>query len=73
MTRLLIAVSALALAVSSVACGGSQAPAKDPSAETQQNPNQDAQQAPPPGAQPPGLGLGGTGTGSAQGMTNGGH
>jgi hypothetical protein len=71
MIRFNLALIAVLASVMSVACGGSQTPAKDPTAA---DPNAaQAPQQPPPGAQPPGLGLGGTGSGSAQGSGNMGH
>jgi hypothetical protein len=71
MNRFKIGMLALALSVASVACGGSQTPANDPSTASDPNAAKAAPSAPPPAA--PGLGLGGTGTGSAQGSGNMGH
>jgi hypothetical protein len=65
MIRFEIVVLALALGVTSVACGGSQAPAKDPSTEPAGPAPESASKPPPPQQDSPGLG--GTGTGSAQG------
>jgi hypothetical protein len=68
MIRFEIALLALALGVTSVACGGSQAPAKDPSSDpaaTEPPAPETASKPPPPPADSPALG--GTGTGSAQG------
>jgi len=67
MIRFDIALLALALAATSVACGGSDTPpAKDPSSDPAATLPADpaATPAPPPpaSAQPPALGLGGTGT-----------
>jgi hypothetical protein len=65
MIRFEIVVLALALGVTSVACGGSQAPAKDPSTDpAAAGPAPESASKP---AQPESPGLGGTGTGSAQG------
>ena len=64
MIRFEIVMLALALGVTSVACGGSQAPAKDPSTEPAGPPSESAAKPPPQQESP---GLGGTGTGSAQG------
>jgi len=74
MVRLNVAVLALAASVLSVACGGSQSPAKDPTtaeaeAAPPAPPSEKASKAP----DPPGLSLGGTGSGSAQGSGNMGH
>jgi hypothetical protein len=71
MIRYTIVLLALALSVTSVACGGSQAPAKDPSSTDPNAAKTDDK--PPAGNAPPSLGLGGTGTGSAQGSNNMGH
>ncbi|HWZ90509.1 MAG TPA: hypothetical protein VNW92_16710 [Polyangiaceae bacterium] len=66
MIRFDLALLALALGISSVACGGSPAPAKDPSAEPAASSSApDGAPATPPAG--PGLGLGGTGTPPAQG------
>ncbi|HEY3667584.1 MAG TPA: hypothetical protein VGL19_16375 [Polyangiaceae bacterium] len=66
MIRFEIVVLALALGVTSVACGGSQAPAKDPSTDpAAAGPAPESASKPPPQQESPGLG--GTGTGSAQG------
>ena len=72
MIRINIAVLALATSALSVACGGSQAPAKDASAAEPSPPKaSDKPSSAPP--EPPSLGLGGTGTPSAQGASNMGH
>jgi len=67
MIRFNIVVLAVAASVLSVACGGSQPPAKDPSAAA----TPETAKKPPP--TDPAFGLGGTGTGSAQGSGNVGH
>jgi hypothetical protein len=66
MIRFEIALLALALGVTSVACGGSTAPAKDPSSDpaATEPTTPDTAKTPPPPDSPA---LGGTGTGSAQG------
>ena len=71
MIRFNIVVLGVIVSLTAVACGGSQAPAKDPSDAAAAPEATTPPPAPPPGQ--PGLGLGGTGTGSAQGATSGGH
>ena len=68
MIRFNIALVALAASITSVACGGSQSPAKDPTAA---DPNAEkTADKPPPGSEPPSLGLGGTGTPPPQGASH---
>ena len=70
MIRLDIALLALALGVTSVACGGSEPPAKDPSSDTPATMPSAPETTPPPPPAPaaaPPMGLGGTGTPAAQG------
>ena len=68
MIRFHIALLALALGITSAACGGSEPPPKDPSSDpaaTEPTAPESASKPPPPPADSPALG--GTGTGSAQG------
>jgi hypothetical protein len=69
MIRLDIAVLALALGVTAVACGGSEPPAKDPSSDPAATMPAAPENTPPPPAPSaaPSMGLGGTGTPAAQG------
>ncbi len=67
MNRLHIALLALAASITTVACGGSEAPAKDPSTDQPATlpTAPENTPTPPPASEAPGLG--GTGTGSGQG------
>jgi hypothetical protein len=68
MIRFDIAMLALALGVSSVACGGAEPPPKDPSADPAATLPAAPENTPaPPPSAAPSMGLGGTGTPAAQG------